>query len=72
MSFEAFKKIVRTICAKSGGGIRPQFSQEDGKYIARYDDVVMSGNSGTYGITVRWGSGHQAMVPRDTVKAAMA
>lgn len=72
MSFEVFKKIVTTICAKSGGGIRPQFSQEDGRYLARYDDVVLSGNSSTYGVTVRWGSGHQAMVPNETVKAAMA
>lgn len=71
MSFEVFKKIVHTICAKSGGGIMPRFSQADGKYIAQYDDVVMSGNASTYGITVRWGSGHQAMVPVNTIKAAM-
>lgn len=67
MSFATFKRIVLTICAKSGGGITPRFSEEDGKFVATYDDIEISGNSKSVKLTARWGSGkcHQAMIPQE-------
>lgn len=69
MTFEAFRRMVFTICAKAGGGISPRFRNEDGKFIATYDDVVISANSKSPSLTVRWGSGksHMAMVPKAVV-----
>ena len=69
MSFEAFRRMVLTICARAGGGIRPRFRNEDGKFMATYDDVVISASKSSKSLTVRWGSGksHTAMVPKAVV-----
>ena len=64
MSYEVFKRMVHNICARSGDGIRPVFSNVDGKYTARYDDIVLSGCMGSTALTANWGSGHTAMVPK--------
>ena len=73
MSFQVFKKIVETICARSGGGITPLFSEEDGRYIAQYDDIEITGNSQSVRLTARWGSGkcHQAMIPKEVCSGAV-
>lgn len=68
MSYTRFKTMVRSICAKAGGGIRLRFSQDDGRYFARYDDIEITANSQSSSLTVRWGSSskhkpHMAMVP---------
>lgn len=68
MSFQVFKQIVATICARCGG-ITPQFSEEDGRYVAQCDDIEISGNSKSVRLTARWGSGHQAMVPQEVCNA---
>lgn len=69
MSYQVFKKMVRTICAKSGEGIIPVFSNVDGKYTARYEDITITGNSKSVRLTAMWGSGHQAMIPQEVCHA---
>lgn len=70
MSYQKFKQMVRSICARAGGGIRLRFSQEDDRYIAVYDDIEITANSQSSSLTVRWGSGqnhkpHMAMIPAE-------
>lgn len=69
MTYEAFKRIVKTICARSGAGLRVRFSSgRDGMFIARYGDIVLTANKSAESITCNFGSGsgikrsHMAMV----------
>ncbi len=71
MSFEVFKQKVEALIARADNTIKVRFStdSDEGKHIARClsgdneNDVVATivGNSASLSITVRWGSGHQAM-----------
>ena len=61
MAYEIFQSRVNAIVAKVGGGISVQFSNEDGRYIARCSDGVrIIGNSISSKVRVEWGSGHAA------------
>lgn len=66
MNFEAFKKICEGIAEKAGVDDVILFDEDEekGKYTAVFSSGIrMSGNSKTTGITVRWGNGHQAIMP---------
>lgn len=70
MSYTVFKRMIHTICAKSGNGIAaPVFSNEDGKYTAKYDGVTFTGCMGSSRLTATWGSGHMAQVPKEACYA---
>lgn len=65
MTFESFKELVRALIAKAGGKIKVDFSvdPDKGKYIACADGVIISASSTALKLSVRWGYGHQAMIP---------
>lgn len=63
MSYESFQSIIGNLVKKSGGGISVIFEQSDtGKYIATVSDgTVITGNSLSKRVTVRWGGrNHQS------------
>lgn len=64
MSYQVFKQVVATICARCGG-ITPQFSEEDGRYVARCDDIEIVGNSISVRLAALWDDGHQAIIPQE-------
>lgn len=64
MSFEDFTELVKALIAKAGSNIKVDFSTDpdQGKYIAKCDGgVIITGHSTGLKLSVRWGSGHQAM-----------
>ena len=63
MSYERFKAHINGLISKAGGGITVRFKHtEDGKHYANCSDgTVITGNSSSLKLTVRYGSGHQAM-----------
>lgn len=62
MSFEVFQKSINDIIHKAGGGISADFRTEDGKHTARLSDgTTITGNLSSLKVSVKWGSGHQAM-----------
>lgn len=63
MSYEGFKTAVNNLVAKAGGGISVSFSQDDGKYFARFPDGTrIIGNSVSPKVTIRWGGrNHQSV-----------
>lgn len=66
MSYDKFKEIVNKIADKAEVDDIIVFNEdtETGKYSARFSSGIrMFGNSSSKGITVRWGTGHQAMMP---------
>ncbi len=76
MEFKVFKAIVMYLiseefnCDKSTS---VEFDIDEDKYIARVRPnpaqpaMKIMGNSVSLGITIRWGSGHQAMVSAERV-----
>lgn len=52
MNYQSFKRMVRAIFAKEG--IKPKFSNQDGKFTARHEDMVITANSISPSLTVRW------------------
>ena len=63
MSYEHFKARINQLVAKAGGGITVRFNHaDDGRHFANCSDgTVIIGNSRSLKLTVRYGSGHQAM-----------
>lgn len=63
MTFERFKTHINGFIAKAGGGITVRFNHtDDGRHFANCSDgTVITGNSHSLKLTVRYGSGHQAM-----------
>lgn len=64
MEYRVFRKKVNELIRKAGGGISVRFStdNEKGKHVAQCSDgTVIMANNQTLGISVRWGSGHQAV-----------
>lgn len=62
MSYPVFIERVKRLVQKNGISCRVDFSQEDGKYHARFSDGVhIMGNSMSSRVLVKWGSGHTAM-----------
>lgn len=66
MSYVKFCEAVGKImsAAKKGfGGVRIAEDKEEGIYIARFTDgTTITGNPVSLKLTVRWASGHQAVV----------
>lgn len=61
MPFSVFQEKCEEIVRKSGIPCNVKYSNEDGKYIARFGDVTIKGNSVSLRVGVYWGSGHKAM-----------
>lgn len=64
MSYEVFKRKVNALIARAGGRITVRFSTdaEAGKHYADCSDgTTIAGNLSCLKVTVRYGSGHQAM-----------
>lgn len=64
MSYEVFKRRVNALIDRTGGGIRVRFSTdpEKGRHYANCSDgTTIIGNERCKQVTVRWGSGHQAI-----------
>lgn len=63
MSYEAFQDKVNSFIAKAGGGISVCFLSNNGNHFADCSDgTKILGNLSSHMATVRWGSGHQAMI----------
>lgn len=60
MTFQRFKALCKTICAKAGHGLVLTFSNEDGVFKAEYGDIKITGRPGSDITTANWGSGHVA------------
>ena len=62
MNYEAFKNRVNALIDKAGGNLAVKFSTEDGRHKASFSDgTIITGNASSLSLSVRWGSGHQAM-----------
>lgn len=61
MSYSKFCKQMQGISKNTGISVRTKI-REDGKYEARFaSGILITGNSDSNAITVKWGDGHQAM-----------
>lgn len=71
MTFERFKAHINGFIAKAGGGITVRFNHtDDGRHFANCSDgTVITGNSHSLKLTVRYGSGHQMMASFAEVSA---
>lgn len=64
MSYEIFQLKVNALIDRAGGGIRVHYNNDmdKGVYFAKCSDgTTISGNALSLKVTVRYGSGHQAM-----------
>ena len=62
MPWDVFYKRMLSIAEKSGISLLGTSCDDKGKYIARFsDDTVITGNSISLKLTVKFGSGHMAM-----------
>lgn len=64
MSYEVFKRRVNALINRAGGGINVRFSNDtdEGRFFANCSDgTTIIGCSSGLKVTVRYGSGHQAM-----------
>lgn len=68
MTFERFKAYINRLISKAGGGITVRFNHtDDGRHFANCSDgTTIIGNSRSLKLTVRYGSGHQAMTEAGT------
>ena len=63
MSFYDFQERVYSLLERVGGRVFADFSQEDGKHIARCSGgITMIGNAVSPKVTIKWGSGHTAVM----------
>lgn len=61
MPFTHFVERINALAVKASYPGKITFSEEDGRYEARFDDgLIIRGNSVSARIAVQWGSGHQA------------
>lgn len=64
MSYDVFQRKVNALIVKAGGKITVKFSHDadKGKFFANCSDgTTIIGNQSSLKVTVRFGSGHQAM-----------
>ena len=64
MSYQAFQVKVNALIARAGGGISVRFfnDTDKGRFFANFSDgTVIVGNPSSLKVTVKYGSGHQAM-----------
>ncbi len=64
MEYKVFCDRVKSLIAKAGGGISVRFNNDtaNGKFFANCSDgTTIIGNASSVKVTVRYGSGHQAM-----------
>ncbi len=64
MSFDSFKQKVTALIVRAGGDIGVRFSNdtEKGRFSANCSDgTTIIGSPSSLKVTVRFGSGHQAM-----------
>jgi len=64
MSYEVFQHKVNALIARVGGGIKVRFNNDTdkGRFFANCSDgTTIIGRPSTLKVTVRYGSGHQAM-----------
>ena len=64
MSYEVFKRKVNALINRADAGIKVRFHHdaEHGRFFAKFSDgTTIIGNSSAMKVTVRFGSGHQAM-----------
>lgn len=64
MSYEVFRRKVSALISRAGGGISVRFHNDadKGRFFANCSDgTTIIGNADCLKVTVRYGSGHQAM-----------
>lgn len=62
MSYEVFKSKINALIDKAGGGIKVQFSTDQGIHHARCSDgTTIIGNEECLRVSVHWGSGHNGL-----------
>lgn len=64
MSYEVFQRRVNALINRAGGGIKVRFNNDidKGKFFANCSDgTTIIGCPSSIKVTVRYGSGHQAM-----------
>ena len=64
MAYEVFKNKIKSLIERAGGGISVRFSNdtENGRFFANCSDgTLIIGNPSSLKVTVRYGSGHQAL-----------
>lgn len=64
MSYEVFQRKVNALINRAGGGVGVHFRNDadEGKFIANFSDGTnIIGRPSSLKVTVRFGSGHQAM-----------
>lgn len=64
MSYEVFKRRVNALINRAGGGIKVRFvnDTDKGRFFANCSDgTTIIGHPSSIKVTVRYGSGHQAM-----------
>ncbi len=64
MSYEVFQRRVNALINRAGGGIMVRFNNDTdkGKFFANCSDgTTIIGRPSSLKVTVRYGSGHQAM-----------
>lgn len=64
MSYEVFRRKVNALISRTGGNISVRFHNDadKGRFFANCSDgTTIIGNPSSLKVTVRYGSGHQAM-----------
>jgi len=64
MSYEVFERKVNALIVKAGGKVKVRFHRDTdkGQFFANCSDgTTIIGNESSLKVTVRFGSGHQAM-----------
>lgn len=64
MSYETFQSRIKALINKIGGDVNVRFSTdpEQGKHYANCSDgTIIIGNKTCLKVSIRWGSGHQAI-----------
>ena len=61
MSYSSFVRKMNILASQTGLAVWVN-DNSDGKLVARFSDgTTITGNSSSYKVTVKWGSGHAAM-----------
>ena len=62
MAYNSFVSRVQSLIARAGGGIGVSFSVDNGRFVASCTDgTTIIGNPSCSRVSVRWGSGHEAI-----------
>lgn len=60
MSYDTFIEKVTNVFGRDAH--KTSFKHEDGRHIARIYDILITGNTGSRKLTVRWGDGHVGLI----------